>query len=299
MQDCFMRSGVLTLPKFGSVDVNWTNMILVNGDYMITLSRDSIGHCYISFHIEEPVELLPTTGNVVGIDVGLKNFYHASNGDVVENPRYMKKKRKALKRSQRALSRSEKDSKRRQKKREKVAKIHAKIANQRRDFHHKESIKLVRENDVIVAEDLKVKNLMKNHRLAGAIADAGWRQFITFIAYKANWYGRTFVLVNPAFTSRDCHVCGHRHEVPMSLDIREWTCSECGAVHDRDLNAAINILNRGMDDLKGIPRGTGKLTDVDIISAGEGLRAAPRETMVDESSICGVGVVDTTSAITQ
>jgi putative transposase len=302
MQDCFMRNGKLILPKFGEINVNWIDIIPLNGNYMMTLSRDATGKCYISFQLPIQLDLLPSTGNMLGIDVGLLHFYHDSNNETVDNPRYLKRKQKALKRSQRALERSINGSKHREKKRLKTAKLHAKVANQRRDFHHKLSKKIVEENDVIVVENLKIKNMLKNHRLAGGIADAGWGQFRAFIAYKAGWYGKTFIQVSPAYTSRDCHICGHRHEVSMSLDIREWTCSECGAVHDRDHNAAINILNRGLTDLGYIvPRGTGELTDVDIISAGEKLHATSRETMVGETSICGLVMCDAdrTSVIAQ
>jgi putative transposase len=251
MQDIVLKDGVLKLPKLGAVKIKVSHEF-PGIPKMATVSLDATGKYHISFSVECQVDLFPATNNIIGIDAGLKVFLYDSNGNSVENPRFLKKKLKALKRSQRALSRSKKESNRREKKRKAVALIYQKVSNSRSDFLHKLSYKIVKSNDVIIVEDLKIKNLLKNKRLSRSIADASWSDFFRLLEYKSKWYGRTFLKVNPNYTSRDCNVCGHRHETPMSLHIREWTCSSCNTFHDRDLNAAKNILARGLSDL-GIP----------------------------------------------
>lgn len=246
------KGSFIKLQKLGDVRIKPTQTILINPK-MATITCDSIGRYFISFSCKTEVDILPMTGNEVGIDVGIKEFCFMSDGTSIDNPRYLKNQLKALKRSQRALSRSEQDSKRREKKRVKVAKIHAKISDKRSDFLHKTTTKIVKENDLIVVEDLQIKNMMKNRKLSRSIADASWGEFIRQLEYKANWYGKTLVRVNPNYTSRDCSKCGHRHEKQMHLSIRTWVCSQCGSIHDRDHNASINILQRGHDILVGIP----------------------------------------------
>lgn len=281
-QDVVFKDHILKLPKLGKIDVKWTRE--VSGEIkMATVSMDSSGRYFVSFQLETEFEILPVTGNHVGIDVGLKDYCIFSDGTKVANPKFLKHKKKALRRSQRALARSEDNSKRREKKRVKIAKLHAKIADTRRDFQHKLTTNIVRNNDIIVVEDLRIKNMMKNHKLAGSIADASWHEFTRQLDYKSSWYGRTLIKVSPNYTSRDCSCCGHRNEEPMKLQIREWACSQCGTSHDRDINAAKNILNRGLDELQ-IPRGTGKSTDMDIPALAFGSNSSC-ESGMDEVSI--------------
>jgi putative transposase len=263
-QDVNYKPGIIKLPRLGVIKTVFHRDV-VGTPKTATISKNNSGEYFISFMTEQDNNLLPMTGKMIGIDVGLKSFYVDPDNNSIDNPRYLRKKAKALKRSQRSLAKSKIDSKRREKKRIKLAKMHQKISNKRSDFLHKQSIQLVRDNDVIVVEHLQIKNMMKNHRLSGSIADASWSEFIHQLEYKCNWYGKTFIKVSPKYTSRDCSNCNHRHESKMDLSIREWTCTKCGTEHNRDQNAAINILNRGLDLLK-LPRGTGELKNVDIIT---------------------------------
>jgi putative transposase len=186
-------------------------------------------------------------GNSIGIDVGLKEFYTDSNGNKVDNPRYFEKSERKLKREQRKLSRKQKGSNNRNKQRIKVAKVHEKITNQRNDFLQKESTKLVRENQTIVIEDLDVKGIVRNHRLAKAISSVSWSKFFTMLEYKATWYGNTIIRVSTFYpSSQICSKCGYKNPLVKNLAIRNWECPQCHTKHDRDINASINILNKGL-----------------------------------------------------
>ena len=188
-------------------------------------------------------------GGRVGIDVGLKEFYSDSNGNTVVNPRVLRKLTRKLIREQRRLSRKMPRSNNRNKQRVRVARVHEKIANIRKDFLHKVSTQLVRENQTIAVEDLQVKNMLKNHRLAKAISDVSWSEFFRQLEYKAKLYGSE-VLKVPTFypSSQTCHVCGYQNAGTKDLSVREWTCQQCGTVHDRDINAARNILAKALAD---------------------------------------------------
>jgi putative transposase len=169
-----------------------------------------------------------------------------SYGEPVENPRYYQKTEKKLARAQRKLSKQKKGSKRRNRQRIKVARLHEKAFNQRKDFLHKQSFRLVNENQVIFMEDLSVMNMIKNHKLAKAIQDAGWSDFRRMVSYKSEWRGRTFIQIGKFFPStKKCSHCGEVNPM-LTLNNREWQCPNCGAVHDRDQNAAQNILNEGL-----------------------------------------------------
>ena len=180
----------------------------------------------------------------VGIDMGLNHFLITSDGEFVDNPRYYRNSLKKLKRLQRRVSRSKKGSNNRKKKVKLLAKQHLKVANQRKDFQHQLSKQLVNENDMIIVEDLKVRNMVKNHNLALSINDAGWGMFIDKIAYKAEEAGKHFVKVNPKNTSQKCYQCGTI--VKKSLAVREHNCHSCGFSTDRDINAALNIRRDGI-----------------------------------------------------
>jgi putative transposase len=281
-QDVVFKDGKIKLPKLGYIKVKWSRNF--TGDIKsATVSCDKSGKYFISFIEKCNDQLFPLTGKSIGIDVGIKDFAILSDGTKIENPKYLKRTKKALRRSQRAFNRSVKGSKRREKKRIRVAKIHAKVADTRRDYQHKISTHLVKNYDVIVMEDLRIKYMMQNHKLAGSLADVAIYEFTRQLEYKCNWYGKTFIKVSPNYTSRDCSKCGHRHEQKMHLKIRTWTCSNCNSTHDRDINAAVNILQKGMKEL--IPMGNGKSTNTDILALAPGGDSIS-ETSVGEVLIC-------------
>jgi putative transposase len=189
--------------------------------------------------VDVPVLPFPPAGQETGIDVGLKVFLVTANGEVVENPRHYRKAEKALQKAQRRVSRRKKGSKRRKKAVQLLAKKHQKVKRQRRDFHHKTALTLLRHYNVVYLEDLRVANLVQNSHLAKSISDAGWGQFRTILEGKAAYAGRRVAAVPPAYTSQDCSGCGE--QVEKSLSVRTHVCPSCGLILDRDENAARNI----------------------------------------------------------
>ncbi len=237
-----LDNGFLVLSKIGRVAVRWSRPI-EGTPKTVTLSKEADGW-YVCFSCAGvPAQPLLPTGRETGIDVGLKVFLITSDGDAVENPRHHRKAEKHLKKAQRRVSRRKKGSKRRRKAMALLKRKHQQVQRQRRDFHHKTALSLLRQYDTIYLEDLRVANMVRNHQLVKSIADAGWAQFRTILEAKAVWAGRQVVAVPPAFTSQDCSCCGAR--VPKSLSVRTHVCASCGLVLDRDENAARNILWAG------------------------------------------------------
>jgi putative transposase len=213
----------------------------------ITMKLDASGRWFASILVDDAtLKPLPVAMQSVGIDLGITSLLALSTGEKVSNPKHFNRLRKKLKRVQKALSRKVKGSNNRSKARLKVAKVHAQISDARQDFLHKLTTRLVRENQTIAVEDLAVRNMVKNHKLSRSISDASWGELVRQLTYKAAWYGRNLVKIDRWFpSSKRCGNCGHIVD-KLPLAIREWTCPGCGAVHDRDLNAANNILAAGL-----------------------------------------------------
>ncbi|MFD8148831.1 RNA-guided endonuclease InsQ/TnpB family protein [Streptomyces sp. NPDC059708] len=212
----------------------------------VTVSRDPAGRWFVSMLFDAVPAPMPATTRAVGIDVGLTALVTLSTGEKVPDPKHERRDRERLARAQRALSRKRKGSANRGKARVRVARIHARIADRRRDHLHRLTTRLVRDNQTLVIEDITVRNLLKNRRLARAINGAAWHELRTMLEYKAAWYGRTLIVVDRWFpSSKLCSVCGSL-AAEMPLSVREWTCTGCGATHDRDGNAAVNLLAAGL-----------------------------------------------------
>jgi len=234
--------GRLRLPKVGDVKVKWSRE-LPSQPSSVTVVKDAAGRYFASFVVEVGDEPLPETAAEVGIDLGLTHFAVLSDGRKIDNPRFLRRAERRLRKAQKALSRKAKGSNNRKKAVARVARAHARVADARRDFAHKLSTQIIRENQAVVVEDLCVKGLART-RLAKSVHDAGWSAFVNMLAYKAARYGRTLVKIDRWFpSSKLCSTCGALAE-SMLLNVRTWTCA-CGAVHDRDINAARNILAAG------------------------------------------------------
>ena len=244
-----MEGNRIKLPKAGSVKIVNTR----NFDGRIisaTVSRTASGRYYISLQVEEGYEVLPNKGGEIGIDAGLKVLYTDSDSNSVINPKALAKHEKRIRRLQRSLSRKQKGSGNREKARRKLATEHEKVANIRNDFQHKISYRLANENQVVCIEDLDVKGMMSDHRLAKAIGDASWSGFYRKLEYKMADHGGVLVRVPRSYpSSQRCNCCGKINREVRDLSVRRWTCPDCGAEHDRDINAAKNILEKGLEML--------------------------------------------------
>lgn len=240
------RDGCLRLAKMKQpLRIVWSRPLPKNPNIrLVTVSRNARNQYFVSITVKEQIEQLEPVESKIGIDVGLTTLLTLSTGEKIANPRHERKDRVKLAKAQREMSRKQKGSKNRAKARLKVAKVHGRIADRRHDHLHKLTTRLVRENQVIAIEDLSVRNMVKNHKLARAISDASWGTFRQMLEYKAEWYGREVIAIDRWYpSSKTCSMCGAVVE-KLPLNTREWEC-RCGAVHDRDINAAKNILAAG------------------------------------------------------
>jgi putative transposase len=237
----------LTVAKLGRLDVRWSRPF-TSTPTTVTIAKHRDGRYFVTLVLDETIQPLPKTGDAIGVDMGINRLATLSNGEHIVNPRLLKQKLRKLAKAQKALARKQKGSHRSERQRLKVARIHSRIADTRLDHMQKVTTNLVRRFDVICVEDLNVRGMVRNHCLAQALSDASMSKFVGLLEYKCDWYGKDMVKVDRFFpSSKRCHDCGHVvSELPLS--IREWTCPDCGVVHDRDHNAAMNILAVGQTD---------------------------------------------------
>jgi putative transposase len=243
-----LKGDKLTLAKQSEpLEISWSRPLPKDAEIQsVTVTKDTADRYFVSIHVETNVKPLKKIKATVGIDVGLSTLATLSNGERLPNPKFLQAKERRLRIRQRRLSRKMKGSNNRSKARLEVAKIHAKVADTRKDYLHKFTTKTIRENQAIFVEGLSVVNMLKNHCLAKAIANAAWGEMFRQLEYKAEWYGRTYLELDRFFpSSKLCHVCGHLLPA-LALSVREWDCPNCGAHHNRDDNASININLAGL-----------------------------------------------------
>ncbi len=257
------ENNMINIPKIKGIKIK-LHRIFIGKIKTVTISKTKTDEYYASILIDNdeplPIPVKPQKELSIGVDVGIKSFAVLSNGEIVANPRYLIESEKRLKRAQRQLSRKKKGSANRNKARMKVAKLHEEVANQRKDFQHKISKSLIDNYDAIVLEDLSIINMVKNHHLAKHITDVGWGTFRTFCEYKAIWYGKNVKIIGRFEpSSKMCNICGFINK-NLTLKDRIWTCQNCGTEHDRDINAAKNILNFGF-----IPTGSRDFKPVETV----------------------------------
>ncbi|WP_369222173.1 RNA-guided endonuclease InsQ/TnpB family protein [Streptomyces sp. R39] len=240
---CVQGDGTVYVAKVGNLKVRWSRR-LPAAPTSLTVTKDSSGRYFLSFVVDTEPDILPEAESECGIDLGLSAFAVLSDGTKIDSPRFLRRAEKKLRRLQQELSRKVKGSKNRARARMKVARQHAKVADRRRDWHHKASTQIIRDNQAVYVEDLAVSGLGRT-RLAKSVHDAGWSAFVGMLEYKAVKHGRTFAKVDRAFPSSQlCAVCGFK-DGPKPLHVRRWTCAACEIVHDRDHNAAQNVLLEG------------------------------------------------------
>ena len=267
----FLDDNHINMPKLGRIRVSGSHKRILDSKHdvrigTVTINKDACDRYFVSMQLASDtpfVKTKPKTGSQVGIDLNTENFLTVSNGDRVENPKYYRIMKNKLAKQQRKLSRRQRrakaekrnlrNAKNYQKQRHLVAKMHDKIRNQRNNFLNLVSITLINSHDLVVAENLRSSNMLKNHALAMSISDVGWRSFLEKMEYKAIMYGRKFVTVDPKNTTQKCHDCGFvmgtENTEKLTLKDREWICPNCGTFHIRDVNASLNILDKGLEKL--------------------------------------------------
>ena len=271
----------IVIPKAGKIafrqDYDFSNLN-IQKIYNITIERSKTNKYYCSICVDVEQEEYEHTGEIVGIDLGIKDLIIDSNGIKYENPKYLNKVENKIKHLNRLYSKKTKDSKNQEKARLKLAAAHEKLSNKRKDNLHKLTTKLIKENDIICIENLNVKGMTKNHRLAKAIQDASFGALVNMLKYKAAWHNRRIIEIGRYYpSSKICHCCGHKMDY-MGLEIRKWTCPQCNTIHNRDINAAINIMNEGLR----IFDSTGRTTETEELNSS---MPAENPTMDDKSSM--------------
>ena len=261
----FIKNHYIKIPKIGLVkfrqDYNFSELHITK-IYNITIERSKSNKYYCSICVDVEQDEYKHTGEVIGIDLGVKDLIIDSNGNKYKNPKYQIKAEKKIKHLQRLYSNKTKGSKNQEKARLKLAIAYEKLSNKRKDNLHKITTKLIKENDLICIENLNVKSMTKNHKLAKAIQDCSFGTLVSMLKYKAKWHNRKIVEIGRFYpSSKLCHCCGNRMQY-MGLEIREWTCTNCGETHDRDINAAINIKNEGLRLLDSVGQ---ELPDVKLL----------------------------------
>lgn len=264
MQNAFQyKEKKVYIAKLGFLDIRWSRTFS-GMPKSVTLSTDSAGRYYICFLVEEPIAPLAFVEKEIGLDVGLCQMLTDNEGNTVGNPRFLEKSYKKQRRLQKALSRKVKGSNNRKQAKKLLARLHGKIREKRLDFLHKVSKKVVDENQVIAVETLSVKKMQKNRRLSRQIGDVGWSLFHRLLEYKSLWYGRSFIRIDKHFpSSKQCSSCKNIND-QLKLEDRHWRCRCCGEEHDRDKNAAQNILQEGLKQLS-VPWGTRDLKPVELM----------------------------------
>jgi len=242
----------IKLPKLGLV--KFANSRNFNGKIKsCTIRRNPSGKYFVSVLVEEQINILPQNDNTIGFDLGISDFLVTSDGEIVNNPKALYQYEQKLAKLQRQLAKKQKGSNRYKKQSIKIATLHEKIKNIRTDFLQKLSTQIIKENQLIISEDLNVKGMVQNHNLAKAISDVSWSEFCRMIEYKADWYGRIYYKIDRYYpSSQTCNICGYKNTDVKDLSIRQWICPECKAEHNRDINAAVNILNQGIKELNTV-----------------------------------------------
>lgn len=255
-----------------------------------TISKTADERYFISITVEKEIVQLPEKTKKIGIDLGIKDFAVISDGSKIANPHFKKQEVNKLKKLQRASSRKSKDSHRREKCRIKIARLNASITNKKNDLLHKLSSKLINENQVICLEDLNVKGMVKNHRLAESISECSWCEFVRQLDYKAKWYGRTVVKIDRFFpSSKTCSNCGFIKE-SLNLSERTWTCPKCETTHDRDMNASKNILKQGLNSLSFGTNEYSRGDEVNLKSTESGIKYRLRSDEKEEKRLSPVSL---------